>query len=512
MLFELSILRKYLVPRKRQLSVAFLATISVAVITTVVWLLLLFLSITEGIETTWLYKLTSLHAPLRITPTEAYFKSYYHLADTLSFKASYHPRSFAQKLQSPGQDLYDPSTDSSIPLSWDKPQFDQNKKLQDPVATLAAILELIHKKDFTIEYAPFELSGGILKLQIKRSQDQKSQGAAFLTQACYLQSFPENNSYIQTLLLPPLRDESSSLHTASKPDLSLKKLLDTPFSSSHPIILAKGFCELGVNIGDEGWIQYQAISTGALQEQQLSVKVIGFYDPGVTPIGNKSILASSDVVHLIHTSNVMQYFDSSASMGFGVWHPHLQATPALAAHIQKLMEKENISSYWKITTYRDYEFSKDLLLQFQSDRILFTFLGIIILIVACSNIVSFLILLVYDKRKEIGILQALGASKKSIALIFGACGALIGIISSLLGITAAFFTLKYLSVLVSGLSWLQGYPAFNPAFYGSLLSSKMSSSALYLIAFITPLLSFFAALIPALKACKLTPAEILRLE
>ena len=85
-----------------------------------------------------------------------------------------------------------------------------------------------------------------------------------------------------------------------------------------------------------------------------------------------------------------------------------------------------------------------MLQQFQSDKYLFTLVGIIILLVACCNIISLLALLVNDKKKEIGILQAMGASKKSIALIFGTCGVAMGIVSSLIGTMRAIATLHYL--------------------------------------------------------------------
>ena len=44
----------------------------------------------------------------------------------------------------------------------------------------------------------------------------------------------------------------------------------------------------------------------------------------------------------------------------------------------------------------------------------------LILIVACCNIISLLVLLVNDKKKEIGILQSMGASSMSIAAIAAA--------------------------------------------------------------------------------------------
>ena len=69
-MFEFSVIRKYLIPQKKQLSVALIASMSVGVIALVVWLVLIFLSVTEGIEKNWLEKLTSLNAPLRINPTK----------------------------------------------------------------------------------------------------------------------------------------------------------------------------------------------------------------------------------------------------------------------------------------------------------------------------------------------------------------------------------------------------------------------------------------------------------
>ncbi len=480
-MFELSILRKYLIPRKKQLSVTLIAFLSVGVISAVVCLVLLFLSVTEGIEKTWLKKLTSIHAPIRITPTQDYFSSYYYLADTISEEASYTPRSFAEKLRHPGVDLYNPAVDESLPKFWSTPQK-EGGLLKDPVMLAAATLK---KVSTPLETAPFEMSGAVLRLQMNRSGSTPS----FLTQASYLSSYPEKISHVQNLIVEKKH-----------------------FKNEQEIVLAKGFSDSGVRIGDRGWIQYQASTAGALQEQRLPVIVAGFYDPGVMSIGNKCILAPDEIVHMIRTASPIEHFDKTAAMGFCVWHADLSQTKKVADEIQQKFVDAGISKFWKITTYHDYEFSKDLMQQFQSDRYLFTFLGLIILIVACSNIISFLILLVQDKKREIGILQALGASKRSIALIFGGCGATVGLLSSLLGIGGAYLVLKNLDSIVRFLSFLQGHAAFNAAFYGNSLPSEMSVSALVFVAIITPILSLIAGLIPAWKATKLTPSEILRSE
>jgi lipoprotein-releasing system permease protein len=106
----------------------------------------------------------------------------------------------------------------------------------------------------------------------------------------------------------------------------------------------------------------------------------------------------------------------------------------------------------------------------------------------------------------------MGASPRSIAFIFGGCGAAMGILSSLIGIGAAILTLHNLDSLVHFLSFLQGHDAFNAAFYGSSLPNHLSHEALYFVLIATPIISLLAGLVPAIKACRLRPSEILRSE
>ncbi|HUD02042.1 MAG TPA: FtsX-like permease family protein, partial [Rhabdochlamydiaceae bacterium] len=283
-------------------------------------------------------------------------------------------------------------------------------------------------------------------------------------------------------------------------------------SKERGIMLSKQFHENGVRIGDRGYLAYPAATAGALQEQRLSVFVAGFYDPGVMTIGNKCILAPANVIHLINTTSQVEHFDKTSSAGFAVWLKDIKEASDLAKKLQNRLKEAHIDQYWKVTTYKEYDFAKDLLQQFQSDRYLFTLIGLVILLVACSNIISFLVILVNDKKQEIGILQALGASRKSIALIFGGLGATLGILSSFVGVGAALLTLKNLDKLVQFLSFLQGHDAFNAVFFGSSLPHALSFQALLFVLVITPILSLIAGLIPAWKACRLSPSAILRSE
>jgi lipoprotein-releasing system permease protein len=97
-------------------------------------------------------------------------------------------------------------------------------------------------------------------------------------------------------------------------------------------------------------------------------------------------------------------------------------------------------------------------------------------------------------------------------LIFGGCGMLIGFLSSLVGVAFALLTLHNLDSVVGFISKVQGHDAFNAAFYGASLPNEVSRSAIAYVLIMAPVLSLVAGLIPAWRATRLKPSEILRSE
>ena len=464
---------------------------SVAVIALVVWLVLIFLSVTEGIEKNWLQKLTSLNAPLRITPTQAYYSSYYYLTDSISSASYYQQKTIGEKALSFQSDPYNPDIDQELPPYWPSAERDSQGLLIDPVKRTYDILDKLKNQDGSLSYQNYEISGAMLKIDLNRSP----QSHTTLSQASYLLSFSDKNPFLQSLILK--KDNG---------------VLSKKIPQERKVLLAKNFQDSGVVIGDQGFLSYEAATAGSVQEQRLPIVVAGFYDPGIMPVGNKCILVDPKIATMINAATHYQYMDKTESSGIQVWFKNIKEAEKFKTDIQKAFDQNGISKYWKVTTYKEYDFAKDLLQQFQSDRYLFTLLGAIILIVACCNIISMLVILVNDKRKEIGILQAMGASPKSIAFIFGGCGAAVGILSAFIGVGAALLTLQNLDTLVSILSFVQGHDAFNAAFFGKNLPNELSRQALTMILIATPIISFLAGLVPAIKACRLKPSEILRAE
>jgi lipoprotein-releasing system permease protein len=469
-LFEFSVAFKYLVPRKKSLSTALISVMSVLVISLVVWLVIVFLSVTTGIEKNWLNKLTTLHAPIRISPTDTYYQSYYYQVDGLAAASNYTHKTIGEKAESLFTDPYSAEIDAEIPRQWIPSSIDPVKM---------AFQEL---SDLGLTFQDYEISGALLRIH--------RGGGSIVSQMSYLLSYPEKNPKFSSLILE------------SKPS----------DDKEVSVLLPKNYKESGVQMGDIGSLSYTSVTALSSQEQRIPIKVGGFYDPGLVSMGNKCIIVPSQVTRSIHAATQTFSPDGTPTNGIFVWLDDLSSVSKVKEEISHRFEKAGIASYWKIDTYTDFEFSKDFLLQFQSDRTLFLLIASIILIVACCNIISLLVLLVNDKKKEIAILQSMGASFQSIALIFGVCGVAMGVLSCALGGSLALFTLKHLNHLVSFLSALQGHQAFNPAFFGKTLPNEVSMEAVYFVLIVTPLLSLIAGLIPALKASRIRPSSVLRAE
>jgi len=165
-MFEFSIALRYLIPNRKQKSLSFVALLASLVIAVVLWLLIVFVSITQSIEHQWLSKMTALSAPLRIKATKAYYDSYYYLVDQHAEASNYALKSMGEKLRAPLSDPFNPDVDENIahlPL----PHRETNGQLIDPIKRLVHILEDF-RQNSQLTYEEFVLSAGALHLNLKK--------------------------------------------------------------------------------------------------------------------------------------------------------------------------------------------------------------------------------------------------------------------------------------------------------------------------------------------------------
>ena len=245
------------------------------------------------------------------------------------------------------------------------------------------------------------------------------------------------------------------------PIASIKKGSSPQMASSSPKVLNPQ----GVHVGDQGYLAYSAPTISSIQEQRLPIFVAGFYDPGIMAIGNKCILLPGDMAHAVNASSQSYTFDPSLSNGIQVWFQNLDDVNAIKKQIVEAFDKAGIGEYWQVTSFKEYDFAKDLMEQFQSDKLLFMLVGIIILVVACSNIISLLVLLVNDKKKRSASCNRwaprISASPPSSA----SAGSRWASSAQPWAHSPTYHALQNIDTVVGFLSFLQGHEAFNAAFY-----------------------------------------------
>ena len=129
----------------------------------------------------------------------------------------------------------------------------------------------------------------------------------------------------------------------------------------------------------------------------------------------------------------------------------------------------------------------------------------LIVMVAALNIIASLILLVMEKTRDIAILKTMGASARSITLIFLLQGTIIGVIGTLVGAVAG-------AALAYALDTYRVIKIPGDIYQVSYLPFKLLPGDFTAVVIGAMLVCFLATLYPSRQAAKLDPAQALRYE
>lgn len=170
-------------------------------------------------------------------------------------------------------------------------------------------------------------------------------------------------------------------------------------------------------------------------------------------------------------------------------------TDIYVGRLQTLLGKQYRVQDWK-------ELNRSLFSALKLEKIaMFLVLGIVIL-VASFSIVGNLIMVVVEKGREIALLKTLGASDRSVMLVFAIQGLLIGVVGTALGVStgllACWFGKEY------------GIPLNPDVYYIDRLPVHVDPTSVVVTAAAGILISMAATFYPALVAARVRPAAGMR--
>jgi len=155
----------------------------------------------------------------------------------------------------------------------------------------------------------------------------------------------------------------------------------------------------------------------------------------------------------------------------------------------------------------------DFLWVLQLEKNMMTFVLLFVVLVAAFLTMSLLLVLVLKKTREIGLLGALGASRRQIAMCFCLQGVGVGVVGTAAGLALGFTVLHFRNDLVHAITRVTGGQELLARFYQfSQLPEHLENRDLLVITVAALLLSTLAGVIPAVIAARLKPVEALRSE
>ena len=228
---------------------------------------------------------------------------------------------------------------------------------------------------------------------------------------------------------------------------------------------------------------------------------------GMVPKMRRYVVAGTIEIGMHEYDSSIAYLPLGAAREFagltGVTGIEVKLVDPFAAKAVGLLISRRLGlAYW----VRDWmDMNRNLFAALQLEKLALFVIVTIIVLVAAFAIIGHLVLLVAEKRKEIGILKAMGAGAGSIGAVFLVAGMLIGVVGTVAG--SAFGLL---------LIWVQNtYKIIRLAgdvYQISYLPMKLTGSDFAMIVGSTLVISFLATISPSRRAARMDPVDVLRYE
>lgn len=175
----------------------------------------------------------------------------------------------------------------------------------------------------------------------------------------------------------------------------------------------------------------------------------------------------------------------------------------ILADAEELITKNGAAAKYEALTFRE---TSELVGYMDMAKSVYNVIYILLVGLSAIVVVNTMIMIVNERKKEIGMMEALGLEKKNVLQLFLIEGAIMGFIGSLIGAAAGSFLLAYLAE--TGIDWGSAASGIDAEImYTSIIYPQSSLSNSVFSFFLGLIVITISTIIPARKAAKLEPTE-----
>ena len=327
------------------------------------------------------------------------------------------------------------------------------------------------------------------------SQDEVERASPYIS-AQVLANYRSRSTGAILKGVDPVREVSIAGHVVDG------TFLGTSDASMFEVVVGKDLArKLGVAVGDSVRLVSPkgGVGPAGMAPRMRAFKVVGIFDSG---------FYEYDVGMMVTSLASVQRLNRLGNEVTGI-ELHLydrNRATEVAQSLRMVLPPQAWVSDW---TKRHRSFFKAL----KTERIVMGIILSLIVMVALFNMVSSLVMVVMERRKEIAILKTVGATHMSVMRVFVMMGVLLSGLGTLAGSLFGLLTAWKLDALLSFIEKMTGVTFLaGDVYYIDHVPSIIDPASILLVVAISLIMGFVATVYPAWRAASVPPADALRYE